>query len=481
MQKYLLVSAMPTPNGGLHLGHLAAQFLPQDIFKRYHKPRGKIVEFYSGFDVYDNAISVAAKKNNVSTYEMAIHYQNIIKDQLSYFNIDIDRLINYLEPELIKKSKHILTSLNKNLSPILFTKNVSYPYSADNTPLSGNWLTGKCKKCHHDTKGYSCDRCGISITPNDIYDFNFEQSYVTQGITWEDKMISFLSVPFSDLENYIESQPISDDIKSLCYVLNQQKNNCYQWTAIDQWGMSLNSEVKDEVFFNRNFTLIEQMIIADIFYENHGENPFSIDSEVKTILAYGKDNVGLLLIDLPSMLLGSKVFEPYRQHWVSHFYCIDGQKMSTSKNFAIWLDDIMTSNISSDSTRAYICSVYSRNEDTNLDLKSLLEHEKFTVDLQQGILSLNKITQKDSGESVLSSRMQSIAEKVDAIFSNVDLDFKEYYNRYKEFCSLIYYVNCQKSAILWVEIFHGYFSALVPNTAFFAKENVRFYAKDSKM
>ncbi|HHK9791043.1 TPA: hypothetical protein ACQZI9_005725, partial [Klebsiella pneumoniae] len=119
--------------------------------------------------------------------------------------------------------------------------------------------------------------------------------------------------------------------------------------------------------------------------------------------------------------------------------------MSTSKNFAIWLDDIMTSNISSDSTRAYICSVYSRNEDTNLDLKSLLEHEKFTVDLQQGILSLNKITQKDSGESVLSSRMQSIAEKVDAIFSNVDLDFKEYYNRYKEFCSLIYYVNCQKS------------------------------------
>ncbi|WP_374761756.1 class I tRNA ligase family protein, partial [Klebsiella quasipneumoniae] len=50
MQKYLLVSAMPTPNGGLHLGHLAAQFLPQDIFKRYHKPRGKIVEFYSGFD-----------------------------------------------------------------------------------------------------------------------------------------------------------------------------------------------------------------------------------------------------------------------------------------------------------------------------------------------------------------------------------------------------------------------------------------------
>jgi hypothetical protein len=141
----------------------------------------------------------------------------------------------------------------------------------------------------------------------------------------------------------------------------------------------------------------------------------------------------------------------------------------------------MTSNISSDSTRAYICSVYSRNEDTNLDLKSLLEHEKFTVDLQQGILSLNKITQKDSGESVLSSRMQSIAEKVDAIFSNVDLDFKEYYNRYKEFCSLIYYVNCQKSAILWVEIFHGYFSALVPNTAFFAKENVRFYAKDSKM
>ncbi|OCA54743.1 class I tRNA ligase family protein [Photorhabdus namnaonensis] len=479
-QKYLLVSAMPTPNGGLHLGHLAAQFLPQDIFKRYHKRKGKIVEFYGGFDVYDNAISVAARKKNVSTYEMAIHYQDIIKKELKYFNIDIDRFLNYLEPELIEKSKSLINTLNNIFSQAIVTKKISYPYSLDNIPVTGNWLFGKCKKCHSDIKGYSCDHCGISITPNDIYDFDFEKSYKSQEIIWKDKKVSFLSTPVVDLKNYISSQPISDDIKILCHKLNQRKIINYQWTAIDQWGMYINPNDKDEVFFNRNFTLIEQMIVADIFYKIHGENPFSSDSKVKTILAYGKDNVGLLLVDLPSILLGNNIFEPYKQHWVSHFYCINGKKMSTSKNFAIWLNDIIASKVSSDSTRAYICSVYSRDKDIDLDLKALLEHDRFSSDLKQGILSMNKISQKDSGENTLSHTMESIAKKIDDIFSSSDLNFKEYYDRYKEFCALIYYVNCQKSATLWVEIFDNYFSALVPNIALFAKKNVRVYAKKSK-
>ncbi|HHH1742706.1 TPA: class I tRNA ligase family protein [Yersinia enterocolitica] len=480
MKKYLLVSAMPTPNGGLHLGHLAAQFIPQDIFKRYQQRKGNIVTFFGGFDVYDNAISVAAKKNNVSTYEMAIHYQDKIKKELDYFNINIDILINYLEPELVKKSRHIINKLSDELNIFISTQKIPYPYSSNDIPLTGNWLVGKCKKCHYATKGYSCDNCGISITPNDIYDVSFERSHLSQKISWKDKEISFLSIPPFDLTNYISSQPISDDIKNICYNLNKKKCNSYQWTAIDQWGIFLNKDIEDEVFFNRNFTLIEQMIVADIFNEIYGENPFSKDSNVSTILAYGKDNVGLLLVDLSHIAFGTNILEPYKQHWVSHFYCINGQKMSTSKNFAIWLDDIISNEISSDGTRVYICSEFSRDKDTDLNLETLREHDRFCTDLKKGILNINNIEQNDSGKNDLVNTMKNIAGKVDNLFSNTHVDLKEYYNNYKEFCSLIYYLNCKKSAILWVHLLDEHFSALVPDIVIFAKENLNFHVKTFK-
>lgn len=477
MQKYLLVSAMPTPNGGLHLGHLAAQFIPQDIFKRYHQRKGNIVAFFGGFDVYDNAISVAAQKNNVSTYEMAIYYQDRIKKELDYFNVSIDILINYLEPDLMEKSRHVINKLSDKLNLFIDSKKIPYPYSLNDIPLTGNWLVGKCKKCHSVTKGYSCDNCSISITPNDIYDVIFDKSHFSHGISWKDKEVSFLSIPSFDLKNYISRQPISDDIKNLCYDLNEKKCNIYQWTAIDQWGIFLNKNIEDEVFFNRNFTLIEQIIVADIFNEIHGENPFSKESNVNTILAYGKDNVGLLLVDLPHIAFGTSIFEPYKQHWVSHFYCINGKKMSTSKNYAIWLDDVISNEISSDGTRIYICSQFSRNENIDLELETLREYDRFCTDLKKGILSINNIEQKDSGQSELANAINNIGVKVDELFYHSHVDFKEYYNNFKEFCSLIYYLNCQKSAILWVQLLDEHFSALVPDIANFAKEKLNFYAK----
>jgi methionyl-tRNA synthetase len=70
-RKYLLVAAMPTPNGALHLGHVGAQYLPLDVFRRYQEQQGNRVAYYGGFDVFDNAVCIAAQRNGRTPQEHA--------------------------------------------------------------------------------------------------------------------------------------------------------------------------------------------------------------------------------------------------------------------------------------------------------------------------------------------------------------------------------------------------------------------------
>lgn len=474
LKKYLLVSAMPTPNGPLHIGHLSAQFLPQDIFKRFKKDRGYIVEFYSGFDVFDNAISLAAQKNKTTTSDMAIYFQNTIKNELTYFDIDIDLFINYLDPENIKKTVFKVNSLTEKLSPFIVKKNIPYPYYNNDTPLSGNWYSGRCNKCNNITKGYSCDVCGISITPADIHDIRFNNSFESNKINWKDEEISFLNVPFCDLTSYISNQAISEEIKAHCYSLNAESKTLFQWTGIDEWGFRF-TETSNEVFFNRNFSLIEQMFISDDFHTKHGIYPFDENSDVTTIIAYGKDNVGLLLIDLPRILFGTQIFKPYSKHWISHFYCIDDKKMSTSKNYALWLNDIIESKIDSDSVRLYICSVYSDCKNINMDLPSLKKQELFLSELKTGIIHLNKLGEFDSNEIVLFDSIKLIAAMVEELFESDTIDLKQYHNLFKRFCSLIYDIKCKKNSFFWINTLNSSFGALVPKISRFAIDNVNVY------
>lgn len=465
MKKYLLVSAMPTPNGGLHLGHLAAQFLPEDIFKRYQQQRGHQVAFCGGFDVYDNAICVAADKYGLSPYEMAMHFQKIISDELRYFGIRIDTLINYLDPDMVERARRAESRVRERIQPYIRAQTGAWPYSRQGKPVTGNWLSGRCKGCHSLTKGYSCDACGISVTPDDLYDLQFGNGEGVNEILWQEKTVEFVQVPGLNLLNYINQQEISDDLKSFCRALNRSERHAYQWTSIDQWGLALSSKPDDRLFFNRNFTLIEQYILSELYSESYGEDPFSPDSEVCTILAYGKDNIGLLLVDLPRIALGTGLIAPYQHHWVSHFYCLADRKMSTSKNLAIWLSELISEGISSDSVRAYLCSKYARDKDTDLSLVALRQEEKFCHELRQAISEADRRTSQDGTHVILAQKMYDTGKQAALLFSQPRPDLVRYYALYREFCSLIYSLNGAEITALWKTLFREHFSALVPDIA----------------
>lgn len=470
MKSYLLVGAMPTPNGGLHLGHLAAQFLPLDIFARYQRRQGNRVGFYGGFDVYDNAISVIARAHGVTPHAMALRMQAQIQRELAYFGIELDALLNYLAPEQVEQSLRVIGDATERLAPWLRTRQVRYPFSACGTPIAGNWISGRCKHCGQPTKGYSCDTCGISITPEDFDDIHIATASQGEAIHWQRRGVGYLALPEVDLSGYIEGQPLPGAVKQQCLALAATRPGGYQWTGVDEWGLLLPGHEPGQVFFNRNFTLIEQLLVAERFERQHGLAPFTPHSPVHSILAYGKDNAGLLLVDLPHISLASGLVAPYRQHWVSPFYQLAGRKMSTSQQHALWLADLMAEGVKADATRLYLCSQHSGESDVELSLESLRLQARLYSDLLGLVARLRAIDRAGDDEQPVCDALAALAQRVHALFEQPLPVWHQYHALLVDCCRLGAGIGGTRAAQQWLATFAQCFGALVPNAAALAEK-----------
>ncbi|PVZ13898.1 MULTISPECIES: class I tRNA ligase family protein [unclassified Pseudomonas] len=469
MKSYLLVGAMPTPNGGLHLGHLAAQFLPLDIFARYQRRQGHRVGFYGGFDVYDNAISVIARAHGVTPQAMALRMQAQIQRELGYFHIELDALINYLAPEQRQQSLRALGQATQQLAPWLQTRQVRYPFTAGGAPIAGNWIGGRCKYCGEPAKGYSCDTCGISITPEDFDDIHITAARQGEPIQWQAREVLYVAVPEVDLNDYLAAQPLPAGVRQQCRVLAGTRPGRYQWTGIDDWGLFLPGQGPGQVFFNRNFTLIEQLLIGERFERQHGQAPFRPHSPVHSILAYGKDNAGLLLMDLPHIALATGLVAPYRRHWVSPFYQLAGRKMSTGQQHALWLAELMAESAPADATRLYLSSQHSAEHDVELSLKGLHRQARLYRDLLGLIARLRAIGPASDATRPLCAPLAALAEQVHALFEQPLPAWQQYHALLADCCRLGAGIDGAHAAQQWLATFARCFGALVPDAATLAE------------
>jgi methionyl-tRNA synthetase len=364
-KNYLLVAAMPTPNGALHLGHVGAQYLPLDVFRRYREQQGHRVVYYGGFDVFDNAVCVAAQREGRTYEEHAELITKQISAELQYLEIHIDGLINHADPVCSTLARKLVSELRVRYGPQIIPRAVRFPFSSAGRPLSGNWLHGQCAYCQATVKGYSCDMCGRSLLPSELVG---AVAVDGSAIQWREVELEFVTVPAIGLPTYIRSLPSARPYVPLVSARLDLPQLDLQWTNVDTWGLSLSNEV---VFYNRNFTLLEQLLLGDLASTQLGlnGNAFGPDSEVISILAYGKDNVGLLLADIPALAMATNFYRPYRYQWISPFYNVDGRKMSTSGNYAIWVRDVAA--LPADAIRLHLCRKFDLLNDVDLSIHGL--------------------------------------------------------------------------------------------------------------
>ena len=367
MTKYLLVAAMPTPNGGLHLGHIAAQFLPLDVFRRYQRDRGNPTAYYCGFDVFDNAVCVAARRLGMTPAAAAESFTRQIESDLAFLEIGIDRVINYADDEIQEAARGIIASLERDFGARLVSVRSRFPFGRDGQPIAGNWLRGGCPRCRRIIKGYSCDDCGCSLLPGDLLD---AEAVSGEPIEWREIDVRFVVLEPRAIRDYLATIP--DREAAIAAGRLEDPSLRVQWSSVDSWGLTLGG---GEIFYNRNFTLVEQILIGELCRGalDLPRNAFVRGEDVTTIFAYGKDNAGLLLVDIPGLALATPTLRPYDRQWISPFYNLAGEKMSTSRGYALWVQELVGRGCSSDAVRLYLCRRFTKAEDSNLSLDELAQ------------------------------------------------------------------------------------------------------------
>lgn len=163
-ERYFGIAAMPTPNGDLHLGHIAGPFLKMDILKRFNKQLGNEIYIATGTDSYESHVIPEALRNSCTIEETCLTNKKCIQISLEKLSIDVDLFINPSDNKIKDDYTSFLVRMHTKLIKSNFTCKIEHlvPYNSNTKNyITGSSLIGKCPECNNNGSGYYCEVCGM--------------------------------------------------------------------------------------------------------------------------------------------------------------------------------------------------------------------------------------------------------------------------------------------------------------------------------
>ncbi len=346
-KRYTITSALPYTNGPIHIGHLAGVYVPADIYVRYLRQQKREVVFIGGSDEHGVAISMKAKKEGVTPQEVIDKYHTIIKDSFEEFGISFD---NYSRTSLPIHHQTASDFFKKLYDKGDFIEEVTEQlYDAKaNQFLADRFVKGTCPKCgNEEAYGDQCEKCGSSLNATDLIN-------PKSTITGETPVLKSTKHWFLPLDRY------SDFLKE--WILEGHKNdwkpNVYgqvkSWidgglepravTRDLDWGIDVPVEgaegKKLYVWFDAPIGYISS---TKEWAANKGIDwePYWKDKDTKLVHFIGKDNIVFHCVIFPAMLKAEGSFILPDNVPANEFLNLEGNKLSTSKNWAVWLHEYL--------------------------------------------------------------------------------------------------------------------------------------------
>jgi len=349
-KKYLVTAALPYANGPVHIGHLAGCYLPADIYVRYLKAQGKDVLFICGSDEHGVPITIKAKKENISPQQVVDKYHQIMKQAFADFGIDF----TYYGRTSSDTHKETAQSFFKNLyDKGVFKEETTQQFYDEKAQqfLADRYITGTCPKCSSPgAYGDQCEKCGSSLNAIDL----INPSSMLSGDKPVLKETKNWFLPMGDIQSsaafkqYIERiENWKSNIKGQC---NSWLNEGLQPRAMTRdldWGVPVplpNAEGKVlYVWFDAPIGYIS----ATKEYLQQAGRINELDSywnneETALIHFIGKDNIVFHAIIFPMMLMTHGNYNLPVNIPANEFLNLEGDKISTSKNWAVWLHEYLT-------------------------------------------------------------------------------------------------------------------------------------------
>ena len=363
---YVLVSAMPTPNGRLHLGHIGGPFLSMDILARHLKMSGHKAVIVSGTDSYDSYVTWQAERENLTPLQICNKYHEQIASDLSSMQIGVSKFINPLSLQWSGTYQQWHHKLLGQLQIAGTTQSQPETIGLDENGnyLSGWRLAGQCPVCNASVRGYFCEDCGAHFRPEEVV--NSQEPISTKTVN-----NLFMELPAqSDLDN----RGLDESIKKIYQNYISLQKGLLRLTSSSEWGLSIGKPSLGDKFFNYPFAFAFALMLGEVAGQVLGttKNPFAHDSNVTTISAFGIDNTIPVLGSILGITAGVKQYKQFDYYLVNHFLNLNGSKFSTSRRHAIWADDIVNKvGASSDIIRLYLSTIDIRTTAGNVDTGKL--------------------------------------------------------------------------------------------------------------
>ncbi|SDB63487.1 methionyl-tRNA synthetase [Flavobacteriaceae bacterium MAR_2010_188] len=346
-ERYTITAALPYTNGPIHIGHLAGVYVPADIYARYLRLKGNDVAFICGSDEHGVPITIKAKKEGVSPQDVVDKYHAIIKKSFEDFGISFDNYSRTSSKIHHETASEFFTELYKNDKFIEETTEQLYDEEA-NQFLADRFVIGTCPKCGNENSyGDQCESCGTSHNATDLIN---PKSAITGNLpTLKETKHWFL--PLDQYEDFLREWILKGHKKDW-------KTNVYgqvkSWiddglrpravTRDLDWGIPVPlPDAEGKVLYVWFDAPIGYISSTKEWAERVGKDwePYWKDKNTKLVHFIGKDNIVFHCIIFPAMLKAEGSYILPDNVPANEFLNLEDNKLSTSKNWAVWLHEYL--------------------------------------------------------------------------------------------------------------------------------------------
>ena len=383
-KKYIVTSALLYANGPIHIGHLAGAYLPADIYVRYLKNKGKDVVFICGSDEHGAAITMQAKKEGLTPQEIINKFHKKNKEDFQRFGINFSIYHRTSEKLHHETAQSFFIKLEKQK---IFEKKISIQFydNKHNQFLADRYILGTCPKCGYEhAYGDQCEKCGSALSPNEL--INPKSALSGEAPIHKETTHWYLPMQKHQewLKNWIENGMLENQ--------NHHDPNLWKKHVIGQCKSWLDAGLKPRAMTrdlnwgvkvpiqDANGKVLYVWLDAPIGYisatkqwaleNNKNWEDYWKSENTELIHFIGKDNIVFHCIIFPIILKTHGEYILPKNVPANEFLNLEGEKLSTSRNWAIWLNDYLSEFAGKeDALRYMLCATAPENKDADFTWK----------------------------------------------------------------------------------------------------------------
>ncbi|WP_047444775.1 methionine--tRNA ligase [Alistipes sp. ZOR0009] len=341
-KRHLVTSALPYANGPVHIGHLAGVYIPSDIYTRYLRLKGEDVIHVCGTDEHGVPITIKAKQEGVTPQDIVDKYHKIIGDSFKGLGISFDIFSRTTTPTHYQTASDFFKKLHQEGKFVEQTSEQYYDEEAKQF-LADRYIMGTCPHCGNDRAyGDQCEKCGTSLSSTDL----IEPKSMISGSKPVMRETKHWYLPLDQYQKDLEKWILTDHKEWKSNVYGQ----CKSWFDLGlqpravsrdlDWGIPVPVEGAEGkvlyVWFDAPIGYISTTKDLTPEWEKYWKS-----DECKMVHFIGKDNIVFHCIVFPSMLMADGSYILPENVPANEFLNLEGDKISTSRNWAVWLHEYL--------------------------------------------------------------------------------------------------------------------------------------------